>query len=527
MDLLEKASIILTPTASNNGEALCVKPSDGSGDFDFSRNSAATRVNAQGLVENVQIQSSNLVQNGDFSEEGAEEVSNGGFSNGSTDWTLGTGWSIGEDKAVCDGTQTSLSFLIQNGQVQSGKTYKVTYDVTSYTSGEIIAFIGGSQGQTITSVGTYTEYLTTSNTNFWLRANADFIGSITNISVKEVGQNWTLETGWSIGENKAISDGSGSIPNTDLVQSNVFTTGKSYKVTLEIKDYVSGNLQLQNNTTNFPQSNGIHTIYSSTGSTSLILRSLSFIGSITNISVIEITTDTSLPRINYEGFSYDGSGNVVPDSGCGSWLFEPQSTNLITYSEDFSQWTLGSNSTLTFESDVVAPDGSLGVYKLTLPAISDTYILYPSFANSNPLAVSIYAKSTENGNDDFEFFTGGTNISDIKTATSEWKRFDYIANGSSLAIINSNDAYETDIYIWGAQAENLTYSTSYIPTNGEANGVTRNQDLCTNGGSLASINSTEGTLYFEGAALTQLGGTRHISVSSGSDNNRLYFYYQR
>ena len=45
--------------------------------------------------------------------------------------------------------------------------------------------------------------------------------------------------------------------------------------------------------------------------------------SVTNISVIEITTDTSLPRINYEGFSYDGSGNVVPDSGCGSWLWEP------------------------------------------------------------------------------------------------------------------------------------------------------------------------------------------------------------
>ena len=79
-NLLDKASIILTPTAYNNGEALCVKPSDGSGDFDFSRNSAATRVNAQGLVENVQILSSNLVQNGDFSEEGSEEVSNGSFS---------------------------------------------------------------------------------------------------------------------------------------------------------------------------------------------------------------------------------------------------------------------------------------------------------------------------------------------------------------------------------------------------------------------------------------------------------------
>ena len=60
-NLLDKASIILTPTAYNNGEALCVKPSDGSGDFQFSRNSAATRVNAQGLIENVQHLGSELI----------------------------------------------------------------------------------------------------------------------------------------------------------------------------------------------------------------------------------------------------------------------------------------------------------------------------------------------------------------------------------------------------------------------------------------------------------------------------------
>ena len=126
-NLLDKASIILTPTAYNNGEALCVKPSDGSGDFDFSRNSAATRVNAQGLVENVQILSSNLVQNGDFSEEGSEEVSNGSFTNGSTDWTLGTGWSIGEDKAIHTGAQ---SLIGQTNILTIGKSYKITFDLS-------------------------------------------------------------------------------------------------------------------------------------------------------------------------------------------------------------------------------------------------------------------------------------------------------------------------------------------------------------------------------------------------------------
>ena len=41
-----------------------------------------------------------------------------------------------------------------------------------------------------------------------------------------------------------------------------------------------------------------------------------FNGSITNISVIEITDDTNLPRINYEGFSYqDALGSELVTNG--------------------------------------------------------------------------------------------------------------------------------------------------------------------------------------------------------------------
>ena len=78
-NLLDKASILLTPTAYNDGSMLSVKPENGDGDFTFSRGSAATRVNAQGLVENVQIISSELVSNGNFSQEGSELVTNGDF----------------------------------------------------------------------------------------------------------------------------------------------------------------------------------------------------------------------------------------------------------------------------------------------------------------------------------------------------------------------------------------------------------------------------------------------------------------
>ena len=128
-NLLQKASIVLTPTAYDNGKVLCAKPSEAPyGDFDFSRNSAATRVNAQGLVENVQILSSNLVQNGDFSEEGVQEVSNGSFSqegvelvvggdfSNPSDWTTTTNTTITNNKAEFINAISNTDYIQQSFQ---------------------------------------------------------------------------------------------------------------------------------------------------------------------------------------------------------------------------------------------------------------------------------------------------------------------------------------------------------------------------------------------------------------------------
>ena len=123
-NLLDQASIVLTPTAYDDGKVLCAKPSEAPyGDFDFSRNSAATRVNAQGLVENVQILSSNLVQNGDFSEEGVELITNGNFDTDS-DWIKGAGWSISGGTANCDGTTSDT--IRQNIGLVQNDFYKVS-----------------------------------------------------------------------------------------------------------------------------------------------------------------------------------------------------------------------------------------------------------------------------------------------------------------------------------------------------------------------------------------------------------------
>jgi hypothetical protein len=51
MSLLSQASLVVTPNAYKEGKLYSVIPSDGSGDFTFTRATTATRVNSDGLVE--------------------------------------------------------------------------------------------------------------------------------------------------------------------------------------------------------------------------------------------------------------------------------------------------------------------------------------------------------------------------------------------------------------------------------------------------------------------------------------------
>ena len=790
-NLLQKASIVLTPTAYDNGKVLCAKPSEPPyGDFDFSRNSAATRVNAQGLVENVQILSSNLVQNPSFSEEGVQEVSNGSFSqegaellsqpvnlvndfvengggvivdadtfetfggifdgikksflvvgksyklviegdttsNGFTigsnvasgneygsgfgthyftavvnsvlwvrqktsgttnitsfsvrevgqDWTLGTGWSIGENKAVCDGTNSAD--IRQVGSIV-GKTYKATLSVSENNVGRVNVYIGGAfAGQTTNgATGDFTFYAKATDTNLIrIRSNNSFKGSITNISVKEVGQNWTLQPKWSIGNGFAQlisndSTGSSLIPNTSIINGNKYncsfdavvnsgscklqgSSGTTYQIIDETKTY----------SFNFISDSG-----------DIYFNRLSAISNITitNVNIVEITTDTNLPRINYEGFSYqdalgseeivngdfatDLSGwdltnvnatntitweangarlvcvdtnigilqnsvltigkkykftcnvsvttgvialdgvtsgtttdlvegyneiyftaisttfkikrrqivsnclldnvsvkeysgqEVVPDSGCGSWLFEPQSTNKVTYSEDFSSWTIF-DVNLTSDA-IISPDGTLsGTLAASTGAPFDQIKM--NTTASGDATFSVFVKKLTDDTIDFEVRgvgIGGSTGSQMRFTFST-EQLSLITNGvpSSTLVENYGNgwfrisltylgttsvdsvsiipSYASSIirsaYIWGAMLEENSFSTSYIPTSGSS--VTRNQDVCNNGGSLASINSTEGTLYAQIAALSDDLTNRVISLSNGTTNERVVMQYR-
>ena len=73
----------------------------------FNRDSAATLVNSQGLIEEVGYFGPELVQNGDFSEIGPELVTNGGFDTDS-DWTKAAGATISNGRGVRKESQIEI-----------------------------------------------------------------------------------------------------------------------------------------------------------------------------------------------------------------------------------------------------------------------------------------------------------------------------------------------------------------------------------------------------------------------------------
>ena len=522
-NLLKDASILLTPTGYDNGSMNAIKPTNGDGDFTFVRGSAATRVNAQGLVENVQIIGGELVTNGDFSEQGSQLITNGDFSNGATGWEL-----IGAAN-VANGVGNFVGSgdkILQRPNLTQGKFYKITFDILNYTSGTSRVYLGstGDASFTATANGTYSAILEAESSTDVVQWRSDggstFIGSIDNCSVVEVGQNWAIENTWTIGDGVANGNGANGT-SEELSQSGVVTTGKTYSISYEIKNYVSGLIRLRKPLTIFRNANGTYTETVTATASSFIFTPSNFNGSITNISVKEVTDDTNLPRINYEGFSYDGNGDIIPNSGCGSWLLEPQSTNLFVLSNGLTSsgfWPRNSSLIATVNA-TISPDGTLNATRFVNAGGGNRLGQEVALTSGLTYAFSFYMKNN-GGNASLATAFDGQSASQSYTITNDWVRYEFTFTATSTEtsqIRLFNGESDIDLFVFGTQLENQSFATSYIPTEGATN--TRNQDIATDSGNATLINSIEGTLYAEMSALVKENGQKILSISDGTSSN--------
>ncbi len=63
--------------------------------------------------------------------------------------------------------------------------YRVQFEVKNYSAGKVCAVCGTQEGTDRNANGVYTEYITANGTDFKIRADLDFVGSVTNIYVCE------------------------------------------------------------------------------------------------------------------------------------------------------------------------------------------------------------------------------------------------------------------------------------------------------------------------------------------------------
>ena len=115
----------------------------------------------------------------------AEKVTNGDFATDS-DWIKETGWTISGGTA--NRTNTGTFTALQQNILTSGKTYKVTFTISSITSGEIYGIRLGSNYilRDKSTTGTYTGYGTANGSTLSIMGNQTFAGSVDNVSIKEV-----------------------------------------------------------------------------------------------------------------------------------------------------------------------------------------------------------------------------------------------------------------------------------------------------------------------------------------------------
>lgn len=160
----------------------------------------------------------------------------------------------------------------------------------------------------------------------------------------------------------------------------------------------------------------------------------------------------NIPSLSYKEIS------GVSDN-CPHIAIEAQSTNLITYSENFSEWTSVGNAVVT-DNFIKSPDGTKNGAKIVFDGTANARIEI-AVTSTGQITQSIYLKSEAETQD----VSIGCVSTDLKvvTLTNQWQRFSHTSASGSAPRVLCNDA--ATIYVAQAQAENSSFASSYIKSN--------------------------------------------------------------
>jgi hypothetical protein len=255
-------------------------------------------------------------------------------------------------------------------------------------------------------------------------------------------------------------------------------------------------------------------------------------GSTATTYIPTTTTIGGAPRFDHDPVTGESLGLLIEESR----------TNDAFYSNDFTQWvttaTGGVNpAPVLVPASGVSPSGLTDATEITYPAVSvanswSIIYLRPGTSGNTQYVFSAYLKGTVGGETIYLMSSpdGVSWASQSFTLTTDWERcvFPHTTLGINSYFqigVDLRDGAQSGqpaqvISVWGAQVEEGSFPTSYIPTTGTI--VTRAADVASITGTNFSswYNQSEGTVFVDRTFNANFGHAYYFT-DSGLTGNRV------
>ena len=482
MSIYDKASLVLIPSGTKTSKVYSQKPTNGDGDFTFSRSTAATRVNASG---NIEKETQNLLlQSNQFD----------------TTWTLDSGMTLTNGQSGYDGSSdawllskpaASYREMVQSISLSGVNTYSI-YAKAGTLTNVTLRFIS-------TSGNHYARF------NLSTGAVISTTGNVFDTNVEDIG------SGWYRCSATANVTASSVYVYPDIESNN--TAGNIYIQDAQLEQGLVARDYIETTTTAVDG-----------GITDNVPR-LDYTDSSCPALLLEPQRSNSFPQSEYPSTS---TLNLVN----GGYTWTHNQTNSPEGIQNASKWAAANNNAVvgvyqnfsatsgaSYTFSVFAKKGDHNLIQLQNGGGGSGANSYANFDLENGTK-SDGATITDSFINDFGngWYRIGITFTTSSTGTSNCSIdiIDSLSAGRNSTFTGSVGDY---FYVWGMQVEAGSYATSYIPTYGSA--VTRNGDGAEITGATDLIGQAEGTIFLE-TYFTNTGGTQVLlSPHDGAANKRL------
>ena len=486
MSYFDDASLAFLPSgaAGKDGKAYSIKPTDGTGDFTFSRGSnlAATRVNAAGLIEKGRenrFTQSNNFSTSPWTSSGTTETSGQSGYDGTSDaWLLNAASAGGYLYRGASSSLSGLSTVSIYAKKGTADGVRLRLPASGSTDANVyINLIDGSDAASATGVISHT---VTSLGTGWYRIQMTF--------------NVTSPVDFRI----FPANSSGSVvAGTIYIQDTQSEIGLAATAVIETTTttVTAGILE---DTPRFDYSNGAScpSLLLEVSRTNLIPKS-EYVGS-----------------MNLQNVSATANATTSPEGVGNAYEVEPTGTGFKTIRNSVTV-TANSKYTISFfyknidHKNIGFYDNNTAGSEIQINVQNNTFTLGSACVAGD---IEDYGNGWYRAWCTFPVSSG--TLANYLIFRSETNNGSYTATGSS-------------IYVYGFQIEQGSYQTSYIPTNGTSQ--SRAAEVCVTGTpSTTLFGQTEGTVFCEYTPVSDdtTNISRFFRLSNSGNSNQIYMQHE-